>query len=777
MKEMAEGSADAWPNASSERQPCLLMENTLNEGIGGIGVKAIESVSRAVTGKRGRWVTLAVWILLVAVLSVVWPPVNAVEDNNAANLESTAPSVVADTVAEREFGNGADVPALVVWKRSGGLSEDDLGKLKALTQALTEAPLQDQTGIIPLYQLPDPVLLSQLSEDKSSFVLPILFDPEADADRLKENVEALKAKVKEIFGENPFETPIDGTDALSARVTGPVGISIDATALFSNADVTLLIATVLLVMVILLLIYRSPILALIPIAAVGFAYGVTSPLLGLLAEQGIIIVDAQAIAIMTVLLFGAGTDYCLFLISHFRHVLTEEQDKRTALVKAFKGSSGAIAMSGFTVVIALLVLLLAKYGAYQRFAVPFSLSILVMGFASLTLVPALLAIFGRASFYPFVPRTPEMEAERARRKGKQPRARKQRSEGIGALVIKRPWTIMLATLILLGGLAGFSTQLKYTFDLLSSFPSDMESREGFTVIGEQFSAGSLAPVKVMVDTEGKANDLKERLESLPYIAKVGEPQQGKENKQIQAYEVEFSMNPYSMEAMDHIPDLREAAEQALLAAGITDPSDQVWISGQTAMQYDTEVIGDRDAMVVIPVVILLIALLLLLYLRSLVATIYLIGTVVLSFFSALGLGWIILHYGFGVEAIQGAIPLYAFVFLVALGEDYNIFMVSRIWQKSKTMPLKQAIKEGVNETSSVITSAGIILAGTFAVLATLPMQVLIQFGTVTALGVLLDTFIVRPLLVPSITAILGRSAFWPGRRDFSADQAKSKPSM
>ena len=130
MKEMAEGSADAWPNASSERQPCLLMENTLNEGIGGIGVKAIESVSRAVTGKRGRWVTLAVWILLVAVLSVVWPPVNAVEDNNAANLESTAPSVVADTVAELEFGNGADVPALVVWKRSGGLSEDDLGKLR-----------------------------------------------------------------------------------------------------------------------------------------------------------------------------------------------------------------------------------------------------------------------------------------------------------------------------------------------------------------------------------------------------------------------------------------------------------------------------------------------------------------------------------------------------------------------------------------------------------------------------------------------------------------------
>lgn len=741
-------------------------------------MKAIESISRAVTGKRGRWVTLGIWILLVAVLSMVWPQVNTVEDNNAANLESTAPSVVADAIAEREFGNGTDIPALIVWKRTGGLSENDLSKLQSLTKELTEAPLQDQTGVIPLHQLPAPVLQSQLSEDKSSFVLPILFDKEADADRLKESVEALKAKVAAIYGENPFEQPIDGSDALSARVTGPVGISIDATALFSNADVSLLLATVLLVLVILLLIYRSPILALIPIVAVGFAYGLTSPILGLLAEQGIIIVDAQAISIMTVLLFGAGTDYCLFLISHYRHVLTQEQDKRKALISAFKGSSGAIAMSGFTVVIALLVLLLAKYGAYQRFAVPFSLSILVMGAASLTLVPAMLAILGRASFYPFVPRTPEMEAERARRKGKAPRAAKQRSDqGIGALVVKRPWTILLVTLLLLGGLAGFSTQLKYTFDILSSFPANMESREGFKVIGEQFSAGSLAPVKVMVDARGNDTDLKAKLEALPFIAKVGEPQGGKENSQIQAYEVEFSMNPYSMEAMQHIPDLRNVTEQALLAAGVEDPAAHVWISGQTATQYDTEVIGDRDAAIVIPVVIGLIALLLLVYLRSLVATLYLIGTVVLSFFSALGLGWIILHYGFGVEAIQGAIPLYAFVFLVALGEDYNIFMVSRIWQKSRTLPLKQAIKEGVNETSSVITSAGIILAGTFAVLATLPIQVLVQFGTVTALGVLLDTFIVRPLLVPSITAILGRIAFWPGRRSHAVGEEASKSAM
>ena len=160
----------------------------------------------------------------------------------------------------------------------------------------------------------------------------------------------------------------------------------------------------------------------------------------------------------------------------------------------------------------------------------------------------------------------------------------------------------------------------------------------------------------------------------------------------------------------------------------------------------------------------------LVYLRSITATAYLIGTVLLSYFSALGLGWVLLHYIFGVEAIQGFIPLYAFVFIVALGEDYNIFMISSIWKKSKRLPLLQAIKEGVAESGAVITSAGLILAGTFAILTTLPIQVLVHFGTITAIGVLLDTFIVRPLLVPSITVLLGKWAFWPSKKHFAGGE-------
>jgi RND superfamily putative drug exporter len=693
------------------------------------------------------------------------PSVNNEEINNAPNLGDSKPSVRADAVAEREFPSGSDIPALIVWHKQSGLTESDLSNVQKLIGKLSEEPVPYQSSVPPLHQLPLPAIQGQLSKDGSTIVTPVLFGKQADVDQLKEGIEKLKEHTVDILGSDPFAVATDSADGLSARVTGPVGIQIDATGLFKNADVSLLIGTVLLVLILLLLIYRSPILALLPLVAVGFAYGVINPILGWMAREGWIVVDSQAISIMTVLLFGAGTDYCLFLISRFRQLLKAEQDKGKALLGAITGSSGAIAMSGLTVVLSLVALLVAEYGAYHRFAAPFSIAILIMGIASLTLVPAMLAIIGRASFFPFVPRTPEMQRERAMRKGKAvpTMTLKQPRNWVGTTVVSKPWWIVAICVILLGGLATFTTQIKYTYDIMSSFPEDMASREGYATIGEQFSPGELAPAKVIVDTQGKTVALDQTLGSLPYISLVSEPQSGKENAQILAYDVQFNLNPYAMEAMNRIPDLKAAAEQALSQAGVSDPEDHVWIGGQTAEQYDNKVTGERDTRLIIPIVIGLITLLLLLYLRSVVATVYLVLTVILSYFSALGLGWLIVHYVMGADAIQGSIPLYSFVFLVALGEDYNIFMISSIWQKRKRMPLKQAIREGVGETGAVITSAGLILAGTFAVLATLPIQVLVQFGMITAIGVLLDTFVVRPFLVPAITLLLGRWAFWPGK--------------
>ncbi|GGH39175.1 MMPL family transporter [Paenibacillus segetis] len=744
--------------------------------MGKLMANLLESISHFVAGKRTKWITLVVWILLTGVLSVALPGVNQKEDNNAANLDSQQPSVQATLLAEQEFPSEAGLPALLVWKRDGGLLDEDYENLQKLTAYFTQNPVEGQKLVVPFDRIPLPALKQQASEDGSAIVLPFFFDKSTDSDQIKAGVAKIQEQAKAEFGSDPFSVKLDEQGQLSARVSGPAGVSLDAVGLFSNADVTLLMATVLLVLVLLLLIYRSPILAIIPLIAVGFAYGVTSPILGKMADLGWITVDSQAISIMTVLLFGAGTDYCLFLISRFRQLLKEEDDKTKALVRAFKDSSGAIAMSGFTVVMALLVLLFAKYGAVHRFAIPFSLSILIMGIASLTLVPALLAIFGRVSFFPQIPRTPEMEAERARENGKtQPKivkSNKKVGNWIGKIVTKRPWMVVVVTLVLLGAFAMNTFRIEYTVDIMSSFPEESPSREGFAVIAEKFTPGELAPVKLMVDTQGSEVPLKEAFSDLPYLSKVSDITQGKNNSNIHAVDLEFSMNPYSNEAMKHIPDIRSVAVQVLKDAGITSPEDKVWVQGLTSTQYDTEETNARDQQVIIPIVIGLIAILLLVYLRSIIAMIYLILTVVLSYFSALGLGWFVLHDVMGASAIQGLIPLYAFVFLVALGEDYNIFLISSIWKKRKSMPLKEAIREGVSETGGVITSAGLILAGTFAVLATLPIQVLVHFGTICAIGVLLDTFIVRPLLVPAITMLLGKWAFWPGTAEGKAQRVE-----
>ncbi|WP_068773687.1 MMPL family transporter [Paenibacillus sp. FJAT-26967] len=735
----------------------------------------VEGIVSRVAGPRSKWVTVAAWILVTVLLTLVFPGVNSQENNAADQLPSDSLSVKAAQLQKEQFPGSGGNPALVVFYRQAGLSDSDLSALQKIAGQLTEQPLPQQTAVPPYHKMPLQALKQSVSEDGTSIVLPITFDAGADSDKLKESTQKLSELSASVIGSDPFAVKELNSDGLIARVTGPVGIGIDATGLFKGADFSLLMATVVLVLVLLILLYRSPVMAIVPLVGVGFAYGVISPILGKMAELGWIVVDAQTISIMTVLLFGAGTDYCLFFAARYRTALLEQKSKHQAVKEALFGSGGAIGMSGLTVIVSMLALIFARYGSNHRFAIPFSLAIFIMVLASITLVPAILGILGRKSFYPFAPLTPEMRAEKEAKRGrpvKEQHAVGRLSELLGRLVVTKPKTILTASLILLIVLAGFSTQIKYTYNLLASFPETMPSREGFKLLSDHYSPGSLAPVKVMVDTEGKAVDAAAALKQLPYVESVSEPVKGKTTPDIVAYEVLLKEDPFSNESIGHIPDMYAASEAVLKDAGISDPGSRVWISGQTAEQYDTEQITGRDTKVVIPIVISIIALLLLVYLRSIVATIYLMATVLLSYFSALGAGWLILNTFFGTDAIQGLIPLYAFVFLVALGEDYNIFMVSGIWKASKKHPLKEAIRIGVSTTSSVITSAGLILAGTFAVLSVLPIQVLVQFGVICAVGVLLDTFIVRPFLVPTITLLLGKAAFWPAKPEGPAAAAE-----
>ena len=718
--------------------------------------RPLEQWGSMVASKKGRILTLVFWVLLVTVLSLAWPQINSIESESGKNLPSTEMSEQAAAIIAEQFPNEAGTPLLLVWHRENGLTTDDFGVIQKIYGELTDKPLAHQTLIPPYDQMPTQAIAASASENSTTIVTPVFFEKGLATDVLQESLNALTKTMDEYNVQSKKDL---ASDALHVRYSGPVGIATDAVSLFSKADTKLLMATVFLVLVLLIIIYRSPLLAVIPLIVVGLAYGVISPTLGFFADQGWIAKDSQAVSIMTVLLFGAGTDYCLFLISKYREILFEVEDKSTAMKLAVRESGGAILMSALTVVIGLATLSLAHYGAFQRFAVPFSFGVLVMGIAALVVLPAILVLIGRVAFFPFVPRTVDM----AQRKGKkQNKPSHKTSHKIGHFVTHKPWIVIVVTLLLLGGLTVFVPRIQYTFDLLSSFPEDMPSREGFTLIEENFSPGELAPIQLVIDTNGKDINLQQQLASISYIDSVSDVQIGEKNNHIQLYELTLNLNPYAKEALAHIPELKAEVGKMLETEGIKEADQHLWIGGETASQYNTQQITVRDETVIMPTMIALIALLLFIYLRSLTATVYLLATVIISYFGALGAGWLILHHVMGAEAISGAIPLYAFVFLVALGEDYNIFMISEIWKKRKTSDHLTAVEEGVVRTGSVITSAGLILAGTFAVLATLPIQVLVQFGVVTAIGVLLDTFIVRPLLVPAITTVLGKYAFWPG---------------
>lgn len=724
----------------------------------------LEQWGRFVGGKKSLLVTLLLWIIVVSILSASLPQINSIKDVALKNLPETSMSEQVKILIEEEFPSDSGLPLLVVWYNQKGITIEDVSAIQKIYQNLAVEPLKLQAGLPPIGNLPPQALMGSISENGMSLVTPIFFEKGASTEILKGNLESLRAVIDDHIEIASYEEGYD-ENGMHVRFSGPVGIQVDASELFKQADVQLLLATVVLILVLLIIIYRSPLLAIIPLIAVGFAYGVISPLLGWMAENGLITKDAQAASIMTVLLFGAGTDYCLFLITRYRETLFKEKNRYTALALAVKESGGAILMSALTVVLGLSLLGLADYGSFQRFAVPFSFAIFIMGVAALTFLPALLALLGRFAFFPFIPRTIEMEKELAEKKGKSYKAPKEShrlGRKIGQLVTNKPWLVILFTIVILGGLSLFSSQAKYSYDLLSTFPETIPSREGFTLIAANFTPGELAPMSIIVDTDGKELDLQRALAGQDYIDVVKEPRIGVNNTDLQLIEVYLDENPYSSEAMALIPKLKRLIATDLENNGIVNTEEKYWIGGETSTQYDTQQVTNRDESVIQPVIIAAISLLLLMYLRSLVATVYLVGTVALSYFAALGAGWFVLHYFFGADAISASIPLYSFVFLVALGEDYNIFMVSEIWKNRKTMTLKAAIAEGVAQTGGVITSAGLILAGTFAVLATLPIQALVQFGVVTAVGVLLDTFIVRPLLVPALTTVLGRFAFWPG---------------
>ncbi len=545
--------------------------------------------------------------------------------------------------------------------------------------------------------------------------------------------------------------PEGDENGLHAYVTGEVGFEADRSEAVKSIDETLLLVTCVVLVLLLLAIYRSPLVALVPLLVVAVAYVVAGGLTYMLVRTGITGVSGQTTAILIVLMFGVGTDYCLLIVARFKDELRRTADVGEAMARATERTGPAILSAGAIVIVAMLCLTIADFNATREMGPILALGVAVMVAAGLTLLPAILATLGRRSFWPAVP---QVEVEDA------PVSRAWRK--VGRLVGSHPAAIAsVVTLFLVVGALG-ALGGREPLDFSEAFRSPPESVAGEQIISDRFIPGRAAPLNVVTTfparedvlsalTTGDRTSVQEM-----YLSAASVPPDGQESELAlaQAY---LKMNPFSDEATDSIPELRRVARAA---AGGTP----VLIGGEVAEAYDTQVALRRDTRLVVPIALILIVLILAVLLRAVVMPLYVIATVILSFGFALGVSSLIFTHVMGQPASDSSLEQFAFIFLVALGVDYNVFLLARIREeRPHHATTKEAVVTALERTGGVITSAGLVLAATFSVLMALPLESLFQVGFVVAFGLLVDTFLVRALLVPSIAILLGERNWWPSR--------------
>ena len=710
------------------------------------------SIAKLSSSKKGVWISLSAWIIITILLTFLAPGSrDELSVKEGSGMPDDALSEQANRVLDEHFPGDEALPAILVFTSDNELSEEDLGSIYAASKEIEEENIGNVKEMLPLHNLPPQALGSFLSEDGTSIFLPINLKDNLDSDQISETLQTIEKIVEDNAGES-----------LTYKMTGPAAIAADTVELFTRADVVLILSTVALILILLIVIYRSPLLAIIPLLACGIVYQVVDKVLGIAGHYGVFL-DSQTLSIMAILLFAALTDYSLFVFARFREELKVRSSKYESMKEAMTHVSEPIFFSGTTVLVAVLMLFFASDAAYRNFAPVFAIAMAIIVIGGLTLVPAVFTLFGRTAFWPFIPKEGEAKKEKTTIWNK-----------IGGLVTRRPGILAVVITAIMIVFALNISSIQYSFNLLKSFPEDMESREGFEILEDKYSPGSLAPTQVIVTSgsEIKADELSSLIAEL-------EDEQGvetitpsseavlrdmssaiSEDGKAAKLDMTLDQNPYSAEAIQTIKDLQENADTHLEESN-TEGSYSVHYAGETALQADVDRANDRDTPLVVILITVFITLMLGLMTRSVTAPLYMMGTILLSYFSAMGLGMFILDHLFGIDEISSRIPLYTFVFLVALGVDYNIMLVSRIQEEVGRFSLKEAVQRGIANTGGVISSAGLILAATFAVLTTQPVQELFTFGFIVAVGIIIDTFIVRSMLVPSIIILLGKWSFWP----------------
>ncbi|MFG2558841.1 MMPL family transporter [Streptomyces sp. NPDC048496] len=670
------------------------------------------------SGRVAKWVVLALWMALLVPALMLAGKLGDVEKNdNSAWLPSNAESTKVVDRAEK-FQSADTLPTIVIYDRPEGITSADMTKTRADAEAfkgITNVVGQPQ-GPVKARDGKAIQTVVQVHKDKTGW------------EGIGKVVDAM-AKVGE-----------ENAGGLGFHVTGPAGYASDSIKAFSGGG-GLTTITALVVVVILLFTYRSPLLPLLPLLTVGVALVTSEAVIYLLAKNAGLTVNKQTSFILTVLVFGAATDYALLLISRYREELGRHEDRHEAMAEALHRSSPAIIASAATVAVSLMLLMLATLNSTQGLGPACAVGILVGLLAMVTLMPALLVICGRWIFWPV---KPSYGSAGATKEGLWTR--------VGTAVSGRPRIVWIGTALALGVMAIGVFGLKA--DGLSAkdqFTNKPQMAVGEEIQSRHFPAGSGDPIYVVAKA-ASAEQVKTALSGVPGVADVSTPMT-KDGEAIMLGELKD--DPSSTAAMRTVKQVRTAVHKIEGA--------DARVGGNTAITLDTQEAAARDSKVIIPIVLVVVFLILTLLLRAIVAPLLLMATVVLSFGAALGVSGLMFNHVFHFAGAEASFPLLTFVFLVALGIDYNIFLVTRVREVTLLHGTRRGALMGLSTTGGVITSAGLVLAGTFAAMASLPLVFAAELGFAVAFGVLLDTMIVRSVLVTALTLDVGRWMWWPSK--------------
>ncbi len=703
-------------------------------------------------------VALVVWLTVGGVLGPFASKLSSVQKNdNASFLPTTAESTEVNNLSATFSEGGKNFPVFVVFSRGSGLTPADASGITAFTKGLPGFALTDDKGtpVAPRVTVGDYLNPTAPAAIPSQDGKAVLITASLDADKVSVALPDGKSPLLRIVQTMRLQGA-KVSPGLESHVTGVAGLIADLFASFGSLDTSLLGITVIVVAVILILVYRSPVLWLLPLLSAFFALGSASGVVYLLAKHDVLTLNGQSQGILTVLVFGAATDYALLLVARYREELHHHESRFDAVVTAWRGVIGALVASAATVCLGLLCLLFSELNSNKSTGPVAAIGIVCALLATTTFLPAALSLPGRWIFWPRIPR---FGAEDEKLSGLWSR--------VAAFIGRRSRAAWVVTTVVLLGASFFATTLRADgISQTDAFTSKPDSVVGQEVLGRHFPAGSGNPALVIARADSlgavvaAAKGVDGVASVVPYTGRPGLPTAGvtAEPKVVDGLvQVEVTLSDPA--------DSKAAQETVLALRGAVHalPGADAKVGGFTAINLDTQEASRHDRQLIIPIVLLVIFVILMLLLRAVVAPALLVLTVLLSFFATLGVCAVVFNHVFHFAGADSSFPLFAFTFLVALGVDYNIFLMTRVRDETKTLGTRRGILKGLTVTGGVITSAGVVLAATFSVLGTLPLVFLAELGFAVAFGVLLDTLVVRTFLVPALTYDIGRPIWWPSR--------------